>query len=235
MRLSPLVALLRSGSLSTLTAACAASDRAAPDPADMVIGKPEGISGDQQVGVAGTRLPDSLRIVVTHNDEPMEGVAVTWWTSEGSVKPTSVRTDADGMAATTWTTLPIFAQQFALARIGGADGPTARFTAIVTPDPNGATTIHVLSEGGNRFEPAELTVPVDATVYWYWPIEGSAHNVVPDNGESPPTSGAPAAWPKWLAFRFTIPGVYHYHCSAHGAPGGVGMSGTISVQPRSGE
>lgn len=197
----------------------------------MEIVKPEGISGDQQVGVAGRRLADSLRVRVTYEGEPLEGVRVIWWTGEGSVEPSSARTDADGLAATTWTTLPIFAQQFALARVDGEGGPTAGFTAIVTPDPDAPTTIHVLSDG-NRFEPAELTVPQDGNVYWYWPVEGSAHNIVPDNGESPPPSGAPAPWPKWHSFRFTIPGVYHYHCSAHGGPGGVGMSGTITVQPR---
>jgi plastocyanin len=231
MRPNQLAVALRLGSLVVLASGCGASDRAAANPSNMEISKPEGISGDQQVGVAGTRLPDSLRVVVTHEDEPIEGVRVIWWTSEGSVQPTSVRTGPDGMAATTWTTLPIFAQQFALARVDGDGGPSIRFTAIVTPDPEAANTIHVLSNGGNRFEPAELTIPVDGTVHWYWPQEGSAHNIVPDNGESPPHSGAPASWPKWHAFRFTIPGVYRYHCSAHGGPGGVGMSGTITVQP----
>jgi plastocyanin len=230
-----LAVTLRLGSLFVLASGCGAADRAAPLPSNMEIGKPDGISGDQQVGVAGTRLPDSLRVVVTHEDEPVEGVTVIWWTSEGSVKPTSVQTGPDGMAATTWTTLPIFAQQFALARVEGDGGPTARFTAIVTPDPEAPTTVHVLSDGGNRFEPAELTIDVGGTVYWYWPQEGAAHNIVADDGESPPPSGAPAVWPKWHSFRFTIPGVYRYHCSAHGGPGGIGMSGTITVEPRTSE
>jgi plastocyanin len=225
------VATIRLGSLVTLVLGCGASDRAAPDPANMVISKPEGTSGDRQVGVAGARLPDSLRVLVTHEEQPIEGVRVIWFTTEGSVEPASVQTGPDGMAATTWTTMPVFAEQFAIARIDGDGGPTARFTAIATPDPDAHNTILVLSEGGNRFEPAEFTIPVGGTVNWYWPQGSSGHNVVPDNGESPPHSGVPVDYPEWHAFRFTVAGVFRYHCAVHGGPGGIGMSGTITVRP----
>lgn len=217
-----------------LLGACGASDRAALDPATLEIAKPAGNSGDGQVGVAGVRLPDSLRVVVTLDEAPVAGVTVIWFTTEGSLDPTMVRTGPDGIAATTWTPLQLFAEQFALARVDGENGPSVGFTAIATPDPDASNTILVSSEG-NRFQPADLTVPVGATVNWFWPPGSAGHNIVPDNGDSPPQSGAPADWPTWHVFRFTVPGVYRYHCATHGAAGGVGMSGTITVEQVVGE
>lgn len=208
---------------------CGASDREAPDPATLEIAKPASNSGDTQVGVAGVRLPDSLRVVVTRDEDPVEGVTVLWSTPEGSVNPTTVRTDPGGMAATTWTPLPLFAEQVAMVRIDGDARPPIIFTAIATPDPYAPNTILVLSEG-NRFEPANYAIPVGGTINWFWPPGSTGHNIVPDNAESPPQSGAPADGPKWHVFRFTTPGVYRYHCACHGGPGGVGMSGTITVE-----
>jgi plastocyanin len=210
-----------------LVPGCGASDRQAPDPATLELSKPDDVSGDRQVGVAGKPLPDSLRVLVTRDGEPVEGVTVIWFTTEGSLNPTEARTGPDGMAATTWTTMQLFAEQFAAARVEG--GPTIGFTAIATPDPDAPNTVLVQSEGGNRFEPAEFTVTVGGTVNWLWSPGSTGHNIVPDDGESPPHSGAPANWPKWHVFSFTRPGTYRYHCSVHGGPGGVGMSGTITV------
>jgi plastocyanin len=208
---------------------CGASDREAPEPSTLEIAKPAGNSGDRQVGVAGVRLPDSLRVVVTRDEEPVAGVTVIWFTTEGTVHPATVSTGPDGMAATTWTPLELFAEQFAVARVDGDGGPLVGFTAIATPDPDALSTVLVLSEG-NRFEPADYTVAVGGTVNWFWPPGSTGHNIVPDNAESPPQSGAPADWPTWHVFRFTAPGVYRYHCAVHGGPGGLGMSGTITVQ-----
>jgi plastocyanin len=212
---------------AALVAGCGAEDRQAPDPSTLELSKPEDISGDVQVGIAGKPLPDSLRVLVTRDGEPVEGVTVTWFTTEGAVTPGEVRTGPDGLAATTWTTKALYAEQFAAATIDG--GPTIGFTAIATPDPEAPNTILVRSEEGGRFEPAELAVLTGETVDWLWTPGSFGHNIVPDDAESPPHSGAPADWPKWHVFTFTRPGVYRYHCSVHGAPNGVGMSGTITV------
>ena len=212
---------------TALLSACGASDRQAPDATTLELSKPEGASGYFQVVVAGRRLPDSLRVLVTRDSQPVEGVTVTWFTTEGSVSPTEVRTGADGLAATTWTTMALYAEQFATASIEG--GPWIGFNAITTPDPDAPNSVLVRSEDGGRFEPAELAVPVGGTVNWVWSPGSTGHSIVADDGESPPPSGAPADWPKWHVFTFTRPGIYRYHCSAHGAPGGVGMSGTITV------
>lgn len=212
---------------AVLVSGCGASDRQAPDPTTLELSKPEGVSGDVQVAVAGKPLPDSLRVLVTRDGEPVEGVTVIWFTTEGSVDPAEVRTGSDGLAATSWTPMEVFAEQFASASVEG--GPTLGYTAIAGPDPDAPNTILVHSEGGNRFQPAELTVPVGGTVNWLWSPGSTGHNIVADDGESPPHSGAPTDWPKWHVFTFTRPGGFRYHCSVHGAPGGVGMSGTIIV------
>lgn len=208
---------------------CGADDRAAPDPTSFVISKPAEASGDNQVGIAGRPLPDSLRVVVTNEGRPLPGVTVIWETTEGSVSPARVETDAEGAAATAWTTMDLFAQQFASARVDGG-GTVIGFLSLTTPDPAASNTIMVLSEGGNRFEPADYKALVGGTVNWFWPEGSTGHNIVPDDGESPPQSGPPADYPKFHVFRFNKPGVYRYHCSVHGGVGGVGMSGVITVQ-----
>jgi plastocyanin len=215
---------------AALLSGCGATDRHAPDPSTLELSKPEGISGDFQVEVAGRRLPDSLRVLVTRDSQPVEGVTVIWFTTEGSVSPTEARTGADGLAATTWTTRELYAEQFATASIEG--GSWIGFNAIATPDPDAHNTVLVQGQAEGRFEPAEYTLSAGGTVNWVWSPGSRGHNIVADDGESPPPSGAPADWPKWHVFTFTRPGVYRYHCSVHGAPGGVGMSGTITVLER---
>ena len=49
------------------------------------------------------------------------------------MSPAEVRTGTDGLAATTWTTMALFAEQFASARVEG--GPTVSLSAIATPIP----------------------------------------------------------------------------------------------------
>ncbi|HWB40604.1 MAG TPA: plastocyanin/azurin family copper-binding protein [Gemmatimonadales bacterium] len=214
---------------------CGSSDRVAPDPTTLVLSKPTENSGDGQVGVAGVQLPDSLRVVVTRDGQPVSGVRVIWFTTEGTVNPATSVTGPDGLTATTWTPMPLFAEQFMLARIDADGGDTTAFTAIATPDPAAPNTILVGPGGGNTFEPANLTIPVGGTVNWFWPEGSTGHNIVANDGASPPHSGALANWPKWHVFRFTVPGVYRYYCAAHGGVAGLGMSGTITVEEVTGE
>lgn len=218
---------------------CGSEDRQAPTLADFVIEKPAD-SGDRQVGVAGRPLGGDLRARVTRDGKPVEGYVVYWTTMQGTMDPPSAPTDADGISASRWTTLLEYVQQEAFAslepvrgtRVPGSVLPgMIMYTALAYPDPDAPTTIRVLNDGGNRFEPADLTVSVGDTVNWYWPEGSVNHNVVPDDGNAPPTSGAPADYPKFLSFTFASPGTYHYHCAVHGEPGGVGMSGTVTVLP----
>ncbi len=218
-----------------LFAACAAGDRQAPDTADFMIQKAPTNSGDRQVGVAGQPLEQDFRALVTRNGEPVEGVTVYWTTMQGSMNPTSALTDADGVSASRWTTLYAYLEQEAFAsldpvrgyRVPGSVLPgMIMYTALAYPDPDAHNTVQVLN---NRFEPANMTISVGDTINWYWPVGSVGHNVVPDDGNAPATSGAPAGYPKYLSFTFVIPGVYHYHCAVHGGAGGAGMSGSVTV------
>ena len=213
--------------LAALAAACAAEDRAAPTP-EMAIAKTASLSGDEQVGVAGQWLDTALRVVVTRDKVPAAGVRVFWRTFEGSVTADNELTDANGISSAHWRLQALFAQQVAFASLDTAGPPGVLFTAIATPNPVARTTI-LVGPDGNRFDPAELTVEVGETVNWYWPPGSMNHNVVPDDGDSPPVSGPPVGFPKYSSYQFTVPGVYHYYCIVHGGPGGLGMSGTITV------
>lgn len=98
---------------------------------------------------------------------------------------------------------------------GGTNPPPA--TAEVTVGPNGS----------QAFSPASVTIAAGGSVTWTWASSG--HNVVGDNG-TPARSGALANAGTTYTATFPTAGVYHYYCEAHGAPNGVGMSGTVTVQ-----
>lgn len=233
-----LVAVMSAGLL-----ACAADDRQAPTSADFVIEKAPETSGDKQVGVAGEPLGADLRARVTREGRPAEGVTVYWTTMQGTMDPPEGVTNADGISASRWTTKGDYVEQEAFASLDPVTGPRPpgtvlphmiMYTALAYPDPDGPNTVLVVNDhAGNRFEPASITVPRGATVIWYWPAGSAGHNVVPDDGNAPATSGAPADYPKYLAFTFVNPGVYHYHCAVHGGPDGAGMSGSVTVLPSS--
>lgn len=210
---------------------CGGGDRAAPNPPELTLAKPDTGSGDQQVAPAGTRLPQPLRVQVTRDGRPVAGAPVRWGTTEGSIAPAAAPTDADGFSSARWTLQFLYAQQVAVAMLDGDAATGVRFTAIATPDPLDRHTVLVGAGGEPRFTPAEMTIMVGDTVNWFWPMGSAGHNVVPDGGGDPPQSGPLVGYPKYHSFRFDIPGVYHYHCMAHGAVGGGGMSGTITVVP----
>jgi plastocyanin len=221
-----------------LLAGCGSDAGSAPTPGDFVLEKAPSNSGDRQVGVAAKPLPQDLRARVTRNGEPVEGVTVYWSTLQGSMNPETDVTDAEGISSSRWTTKFVYVEQEAFAnlepdtipRVVGSLLPgMIMYTAIAAPDPDAANSVRVLDEGGNRFEPASLTVSVGDTVNWIWQVGSVAHNIVPDDGNAPATSGAPTAYPKFLSFRFMIPGEYRYHCTVHGGAGGVGMSGSVTV------
>jgi len=92
-------------------------------------------------------------------------------------------------------------------------------------------TLHnVQATSGLVFTPSTLTITVGYTVRWT--NTGGNHNVVADDNSF--TSGPPSTTPWVYEFVFTSVGVNPYYCVVHGGPGGVGMSGVITVENATG-
>jgi plastocyanin len=237
--------LISAAVLIAVAAGCGGDDNGSgPPPEDpLVIQQAPTSSGDGQTGTVGEALASGLRVVITRASEPESGVAVNWATGDGgSLAPTTSSTDADGIATSTWTLGPDPGTQTATATAADADGSPVSFTATAEddtpppppppPPPPADATIQVLGpSGGNRFEPTSVTIQAGETVEWVWPPNNSVlHNVVPDEDE-PSSSGPLQTGPAEYSFTFTTAGTYDFYCNNHGFPGGLGMSGTVIVEP----
>lgn len=207
-----------------------------PDEDPLVVQAAPTSSGNGQTGPPSAALPEDLRVLITRASEPQEGVEVAWATaSGGSLDPSTSVTGSDGIAASTWTLGPTEGAQSATASVTDADGSPVTFTATAgedePPPPPADAIIQVLGpSGGNRFSPTDVTIQVGQTVEWVWPSGAIGHNVSPDDTE-PASSGPVSNGPDTYSFTFNTAGTYNFFCVAHGAPGGVGMSGTVTVEP----
>lgn len=91
-----------------------------------------------------------------------------------------------------------------------------------------AQTSHIVLVGGgsNTFSPVDLTIDVGDTVVWM--NQSGFHNVVADDNSF--TSGAPSSAAWVFSLVFDQAGSNPYYCVVHGNVGGVGMSGTVTVE-----
>jgi plastocyanin len=113
--------------------------------------------------------------------------------------------------------------------------------ALLLPTAATAATNHVVTALSNlTFSPSNLTITAGDTVTFK--NGGGFHNVASDPGAittfrcASGCDGAggngnlsSAAWSATVAFPTA--GTAAFHCEAHGAAGGVGMSGRITIQP----
>jgi plastocyanin len=77
----------------------------------------------------------------------------------------------------------------------------------------------------DQFVPKTLTITAGTTVTWT-NNGGMTHSVTADDGSYDSGNLSPG---QSFSHTYTTPGTYPYYCVFHGAPGGVGMSGTITV------
>jgi plastocyanin len=190
-------------------------------------------SGDGQSGTAGQDLANPLRIVVLRGAMPAAGAVVTWSaTGTGaSLTPNVDTTGTDGISTSIWHLGSDVGTQRSQAAVTGAEGSPVLFTATAATSGGGGPPspvgIQLRSDGGNRFEPANVTIPVGTTVTWTW-VSGF-HNVTPAGAPTFTGSGSPISAPHTFSQTFSSPGTYVYFCVVHGSPSG-GMRGTIVVQ-----
>lgn len=88
-------------------------------------------------------------------------------------------------------------------------------------------TLHVVQLIGNSFQPSTLTISVGDTVRWE-NTGGGLHNVVADDNSFTSGTASTANWT--YEHVFNALGDFQYYCQIHGAAGGIGMSGKITVQ-----
>jgi plastocyanin len=218
-------------SLAGLAAGC--GDDQGPGQSPLVIEKPATKSGDQQFGPVSLALGNPLRVLITRDGEPVEGVDVEWAAGQGGSFSDETDSDVDGFATAVWTLGPEVGNHAATAAIDGADGSPLTYTATATSGtgPPPGPTVQVLGPpGANRFEPADLTITVGQTVTWVWPAGSASHNVLPDDRLTPSRSGEPETGPATHSFTFNEVGAFRYYCQVHGGLAGVGMSGRVVVQ-----
>ncbi len=106
---------------------------------------------------------------------------------------------------------------------------SAVFLVRVALSTNSPLATKLVTATNFAFTPEAVTINVGDIVQWDNNDVGIFHNVVAD--DSTFTSGDPDALAWTFSEPFDTPGTYRYYCEVHGRPGGLGMSGVITVTP----
>jgi plastocyanin len=98
--------------------------------------------------------------------------------------------------------------------------------ALAVPVPPALAANTNVAVSSNQFTAKDVTVNQGDTVTWH--NNGGTHNVhFDDNSFIMPSPPSSAAWT--VLQTFNTPGTFRYYCQVHGGPGGIGMSGTVTV------
>lgn len=87
------------------------------------------------------------------------------------------------------------------------------------------TSSTTITANDDYFSPQDITVSAGTTITWH-NVGSMSHTVTADNGLFNSGTLIPD---ESFSYDFTTPGSYPYYCQFHGGPGGVGMSGVVTV------
>jgi plastocyanin/FtsP/CotA-like multicopper oxidase with cupredoxin domain len=87
----------------------------------------------------------------------------------------------------------------------------------------GGVTVHLTT--GDQFSPQNVMINAGQTVSWQW--DAAVQHSVTSDVSGAFDSGIQTG--PTFTKTFAGPGVFPYHCQLHGASGGIGMAGTITV------
>ena len=193
------------GSLAAALACSSGDDGTSPPPPPALTVAKAPVSGDGQTGTVGQALANPLRVLVTRGGTPEVGATVTW-TATGagaSVAPSSVVTDAAGLAATTWTLPQAAGLRSASAAVSGAGGSPVSFSATAQPGP--ATQLSLRDGSGQTGQVSQaLPVPLKVRaadqygngvggVVVTWQVMTGGGSLAPTSSTTD-TSGATTTW-----------------------------------------
>ncbi len=207
-----------------------------PNPGEPLAIEAAGPTGNNQSGFSGGDLPMPVRIVALRGGVPAAGEVVVWSASGAGARmtPSVDTTGADGISTSVWHLGSDPGPQSAQAALAeDAIGAPVSFSATAL-DPGAnppGVTIQLRSGGGNRFVPANVTIPAGTTVTWTWVdgVHNVNHEVFVGGARDQARSGAPVNAPAAYSFRFITPGTYAFFCEVHGTLTS-GMHGTIEVR-----
>jgi plastocyanin len=133
---------------------CGGGDNSGTPPSTTTIAK---TAGDGQEGRVGQTLVDPVVVTVTDNGAPAVGETVTWSITAGggTIAPTSVTTDADGHASSSWTLGTASGAQAAQASLPGAAGSPLIFTAAALSGEAAS-----LADAGGNGQAAAINTPL---------------------------------------------------------------------------
>jgi len=105
--------------------------------------------------------------------------------------------------------------------------PTPKPTSAPTQTPRPTQATVDVSMIHFSFVPTNITVSAGTTITWT-NNDSVNHTVTADNGMFDSGIVGPGGE---FSFTFDTVGTFLYYCKLHGAPGGIGMSGTVVVTP----
>jgi plastocyanin len=129
------------------------------------------------------------------------------------------KTDAGGQACNAAVWRVVAGASLLLLAVGTSTVPASAATSNV-------------SVADNNFEPVQITVTTGDTVLWT-DNGNNPHTVTADDNSFDSANGSTSntlTRGQTFSHAFAQPGTYAYYCRIHGAPGGIGMHGTIVVQ-----
>lgn len=191
-------------------------------------------SGDDQIAEVGSQLalPVQARVTDQHGNG-VQGVAVGWAATGGTVSSPAVTSDAAGLSSVNVTAGGTVGPIVITAAADGLSGSPLTFngTAVVTAAPPATAGVTV---GNNLFRsnrnmtsnPAVDTVAVNGTVTWTWVNTGITTHSVASEGSPSFTSSALLTTPgQSYSFTFLAAGTYQYTCAVHSS-----MTGRVVVR-----
>lgn len=133
--------------ISIFISSCEKKDPPVPDPEASSI---QSASGNSQSAEVGQVLANPVEVVVKDKDgKVFSGTTVSFSVTEGSVSPTTAKTDASGKAKTSWTLGPTEGTQSLIVTAFKADGTTkltgSPITFTATATQKKATSIELVS------------------------------------------------------------------------------------------
>src|SRR5688500_5911684 len=122
------IGTLVTGSLVWLGVACSGDDQGPSEP-PLVIEKPATKHGDGQTGPVCAALGNPVRVLITREGEPVEGVNVAWTAAQGGSIGSAQESDELGIATAVWTLGPDEGSQVVSAEVAGATNSPLTYTA----------------------------------------------------------------------------------------------------------